>query len=148
MLKSKESYLIGRLLKRLHPEIATSIIEQYIRPSEDPCDFSQIPDIFDKFCLLNEISPKDIKGPLEKRAQFDNRKLFISVMIRIFNPQIHHHPQDAIILRPGFNSQISTFLGIGQYVTTKTIRIAIVHERVYEEYRERVDEITTKLKAL
>jgi hypothetical protein len=141
----KQYHLIGWFLARTDPQKAASIIDTYIKPAPRCNDFEQIPAFLQHFSQLKDIQPIQIKGALMKRQLVDTRKLFISVMIRIYNPQVYNHPKDGMVFTYGFSIYLAELLQLKQSHISRTIRECIMEERVYEQTRRAVDEIEKQL---
>jgi hypothetical protein len=131
--KEKETFLIGKFLQKTNPELAKAISEQYIYPPSPLNDYELIADLFSKF------------KPLAHDYNWNSKKLFISIILRLYNPQLYNQPRANLLIRPGLVIAISRAIAMDKGRVSKYIRTALVHETAYEEYKAMVDDALQKL---
>jgi hypothetical protein len=141
---SKEIVLIGKLVKKLYPDLAKEITAKYIWP-EAPCsDYKYISLFFDEFCRIKNINPELIKGPQFKTRLVDQRRLFVSAMIRLYNPQLYGQG-DSIMIKYGFNAYLGKFLKMKKQTMHTTVKDCVNQENIYDSIRSEVSDLVAKL---
>ena len=133
--------LLGKLLVMRHPEVAQRLLVQI---EHDPplTDLSRIPELYTVFCELINVDPPTFRGPLFSTNKVDIRRLFVSVILHLYNPQVYSHPSNNIIIpHNGFIKTLSEFFHVNRGYMSRFIRETIVMEKVYEEYRQKVEQI-------
>jgi hypothetical protein len=138
-LGKKQYLLLGKLLVMRHPEVADRLLVQ-IEQDPPEKDLSRIPELYNSFCALVNIDPSTFQGPLHQTHKVDIRRLFVSIILHLYNPQVYHHPNDSIFLRQGLTIALSTLLKINDGHMSRFIRETIMMEKVYEEYRQKVEQ--------
>jgi hypothetical protein len=131
--KIKENYMLGRFLKRDHPDVAQFILETYVYPLPLVEDLTMIGPLREKF-----------RG-LGLEAKWNMNQLFISCVIRLCNPQLYRHPAKALIVRSKLVKEVAAVLSIDVGAVSRYIRSAIFYEKTYEDYRILVDDIVQKI---
>lgn len=137
-LGKKQYLLLGRLLVLRHPEVANQLLGQ-ISVDHQEADFSRVPEYYQAFCGIVNIDPLEYQGPLNETTKVDVRRLFVSVMLHLYTPQVYNHPADSIIIRRGFVKAVSGVLLVDPDYMSRFIRQTISMERHYDWYREKVD---------
>lgn len=143
-LGNKHFLLIGRLLAITQPEKARELLSHYGNTTSETPSLQLIPHYFTRFCQTQNLSAHNFIGSTNRESA-DQRRLFVSVMIRIYSPWIHQ--QHSKVIRPprGLITAISKELGCGKNAISMQLREVIIQERVYEEYREKVQELTKQI---
>ena len=143
--ETKQFLLLGKLLVKRHPELATELMQEVTEDEPQETDLSKIESYFQSFCEQMNIDPHEYKGGVKKRSKTHIRRLFVSVMIHIYQPQSFRQPTNQIIITYGFNRTISQVLGLNEAYMCRVVRDAIGVEKIYQDYREQVDEIRRTL---
>ena len=143
--KRGQYYMLGLVLMQTDPERAKKIISIYINPEPRFHDYSLIPLFFYSFCKIRGIDPDKFQGPLFKTSMTDTRRLFISSMIRLYNPQIYNQPNNCILVRKGFSQAMAKLLGLAGSNMSKTIRDCVMQEKLYDNIKNQVSEIVERL---
>lgn len=143
----KNFQILGKLLVINRPEIAQELYNSYLQPVVKPVadNHELISSYYSAFCEHMQIQIDHCQGALFKRSRVEIRRTFISCLMRIYNPAAYLQPEDSIINRPGFVKEIAAVLQTGEQRISETIRQAIAQERIYEDYRIRVNDIYQKL---
>jgi len=128
-IREREYNLIGWILMQIQPQTAKEIICTYMRPKPKYNDLLLVPHFLHQFCKIINIEPDKVHGSLFKTSMVDKRNLFVSAMIRLYNPELYRHPSDRIIIRRGFNKTLADALGIDQGRISKAIRDSIIQEK-------------------
>jgi hypothetical protein len=147
---SKKHYaILGRLVLQKEPETARKLLSIYL-PQEKPVedDFSKIPDLFLKFCTANDIDREDYFSSASKSSKVSTDRLFIAVVLHLFNPAVYNQPTDQIILRYGLVRSIGLVLKQKESNVSTMIRQVILWEKQYEDFAGSVKEIIEKLTGL
>ena len=131
--KIKENFLIGKFLKKTHPELAKEIADTYIYPPSPLNDYGLIPGFYDQF--------KEIAHDYK----WNSKQLFISCIIRLYNPQLYNQPTSSLLVRSKLVIQLTRIMGIDRGNVSRYIRTGVVQETAYEEYKQMVDEVVKKI---
>jgi hypothetical protein len=142
-LTEKETFRLGRLCAIQKPEVARELLSIYdTKPAEQ--DFSRIPHLFSAFCRINDVAQEHYQGPIYKGIKSDSRKRFIAAMVRMYLPHLYLAPP-GIRLDKGFTTKLAATLRLTKMCVGKVVREVVVQEKVYEEFRMAVDDVTNKL---
>jgi hypothetical protein len=144
---SKRHYaLLGMLFFQKEPERAQKYISDYIPAIQAPeSDFKKINSHYKKFCRIQDIEPEF--GPIHKRDKVALRRLFIAVMLHLYNPQAYFLPAltTANTAQQHFATAIAQVLGINKSTISRNIRQAIFWEKQYEDFAQKVSELLEKI---
>lgn len=144
-LGKKQYLLLGKLLVMRHPDVAEQLLIQ-IAPGDPPeRDLSRIPVLYNSFCMVVNVDPLKLRGPLRQTTKVDVRRLFISVILHLYSPQVYNQPSDGIIIRHGLVQAVSSLLYVNSAYMSRFIRQTILMEKVYEEYRAKVTQTREEL---
>jgi hypothetical protein len=144
---SKQQYvLLGKLLHQKKPHIADEIISTWF-PKQDPTeqDLTRIGPLFYAFCALQNLIPEDHIGPVFKTSKVNIRRLFVAVMIHLYNPDVFSQPIDNIILKKGFVRQLSQVLKLKDANISLMIREVIMWEKQYEDFAASVSFVINEI---
>jgi len=144
-LGKKQYTILGKLLASRFPDEAREIVGAYINVSPPETSLSKIETFFLSYCHLNNLEPTEHRGNLYKRNKLDQRRIFLSIMLHLYSPQVFQQPPDSIILAKGFLTEISRVLDSNTAQMSRMVREVITMERVYSDYAEKVKEITSRL---
>lgn len=145
-LGKRQYNLLGKLLANHHPDMARQLLERFcpdIQPPEQ--DLSVMKDYFTRYCRLRDLEPNEYRGPLFKSGKVKERKIFIGVMLHLYDPRVYYQPQDSIILRKGLVKELCGVLDYHMCEISKHIREALLFEKIYEEFRTEVGRMTELL---
>jgi hypothetical protein len=146
MWYGKKTYeALGRTLVLKHPGIADELLPYCQVIGET--DLGKIPEYYRRFCELQGLNPDDYKGRFYDREKLRIRRVFIGVMLHIYNRHIFHQPSKAPpIMRNGFVARLSDFLNINRGGVSQLIRQVIFDEKTYDEFRISIEQIVLLLK--
>lgn len=147
-LGKKNLLLLGKLLISQRPEVAHELLSTY-GPPQSPVehDVSKIDQIYQSYCRIRSIEPHDYTGALYKSSKVDVRRVFIAVVLHIYNPQVFHQPLDSIIVNIGLVKKLSEVFQQDNGNMSKTIRKVIAWERQYEDFALIVNQIIEQITA-
>lgn len=131
--KERENYLIGKFLKKTHPELAKQIADTYIYPPPPLNDYAFISDLYQRF------------KPLAHDYKWNSKQLFISAIIRLYNPSLHQQPTQNLLIRTGLVLAIAKQIPMPKGKVSVYIRTVMVQERAYDSYKAMVDEVVAKI---
>jgi len=131
-----------------HPDLANQMLETFCHLNGHDSDFSNIKHYYHEFCQHVKVLPEEHKGPVWKRNKMEVRRLFISVMIRIYCPNLHRQHSSGLVYPYGFSRKISQTLNVGEDSISKLIRQVVADEKVYEDFRLKVDDIVDNIFSL
>jgi hypothetical protein len=145
-LGNKQYLLIGRLLHLTNPEKASELLAPYLEaPGTIQIDQKRIREFFLHFCSINNIDPDAHRGKLSKTNKVDLRRLFISAMLHVYCPQIYGQSIKKLKMPKGMVNSLSRELQVDPPLVSIIIRETIMHEKIYDEYRDRALRITEQL---
>jgi hypothetical protein len=125
----RDYYLIGRVLYKTRPDIATEI-EKDFKDSFRP--LSDIELFFSKFLSL-KINQKEC----------DSRRQFCAAMLKLYYPYVLSTGD--VVIKRGFTHAIKTCFGCKKQSVFTDIREAIIMYKAYEDFKLTVDDIIKKL---
>lgn len=148
-LGKKHLLLLGKLLVSKRPEIAGELYATYF-PRQDPfeTDHAKIRTYYLLFCKAQKIEPNDFVGRLHKSTKVQQRRLFISVLLHLYYPDVFLQPGDTIIVKHGFIQKIADVLSLSRQSVSFMVKEQVQWEKRYDDYRESVDHTITQLKAI
>lgn len=139
-LGKKEYQLLGKLLVQRHPEIAGEFLASFIEVKAHETDVSKLADYFTKFCKMQKLEPDSYRGALRAGSSVEIRRQFVSCMIHMYCPAAFVQPSDARVLRYKFLRTISLVLRIDESYVRRIVQEAIMQEKVYDDYKEKISE--------
>lgn len=140
----KKTYqALGQMLIKKRPEIAEELLTYCNRTGET--DISRIPDFYKKFCEHLQINPLEYIGKLPVEEKLKIRRLFIGVLLKIYNQQIFNLPHTAPVTRLGFAKELSDCLHLSQASISVLIPQVIFEEKTYEEFSLSIQYIVSKI---
>jgi hypothetical protein len=132
-LARKKNYsMIGRMLYKTHPEVASSI-EKVLTPGEET-DLTRIFSYYARFTSLDLPDPNPVS----------RRRVFIAVMLRMYHPSCLH--TGIIKVKNGFVKNIGACFGCVGQAITRNIREVIIMNKAYDEFQATVNDVFEKLK--
>jgi hypothetical protein len=138
--------LIGKLLAYQKPELADALLTVYGQKAEPKeCDLSKIVNYFDVFCLIHELTPQEYKGRILSANKNYYRKLFISTMVRIYQPGLYDMPKCFILAKTGLSKALYEVLDMDKAEISRIIKENIMWEKTDDDYRLRVNKIVDHL---
>lgn len=148
VLGKKQLLLLSKLLIAKRPDVASELMAEFF-PKTEPFakDFDQINLFFQLFCKVQNLSPDDFSGPLYKSHKVDQRRLFISSILHLYCPDAFIRPEDPLISY-GLLTRLCDVLRLTKPGIHKLIRQVVLWETEYDDYQQKVAELTTLLKQL
>lgn len=141
----KKTYTtLGRLLVKKRPEIAEELLAYCQLVGET--DLDKIPDFFKRFCEYLHLNPDEYTGKLKDPAKQNVRRLFIGAMLHLYNRHAFHQPHTNPVMRSGFVSRLSDCQGVDISRISHVIRQVMLEEKVYDDFRTKLESIVTHLK--
>lgn len=131
-LEKRNYPLIGRILYRVHPEIASQI-ERMVVPGEQT-DLQRIFFFYSRFTNINLPGYNDV----------NKRRLFTAVIMFLYYPQSLKN--GLVNVKKGFVKNIAACFDSKQESITRNIREVIIMYRAYEDFAEKVNEILEEFK--
>jgi hypothetical protein len=128
---------LGRLFVAQRPyEALQFILTRFAPPKES--DFSKVKEYYKKFLGIHP--PPDSEDSRKKAYQ---RALFTAAMLHIYQPAIFFSKK--IHLKPGLGKAIREEFGTSKPHMSMLIRQVVVRERVYGDFKEKVNHVLTAL---
>lgn len=139
----RDHALIGKLLALKQPHIAAELLSSYqpVTPYDD--NLHNIPGYFQSFCSLNDIAEYDLAYSRYNSSMVDNKRLFICCLVQLYSPQSLRSCEN---YRSGLGMGIAHTLNQTQQYISLLIKEVIQHYKVYDDFREKVDECVEKMK--
>jgi len=144
---NKTLQALGKLLMIRHPQVAKDLYDSYLADQPTDSDYTRIGCYYQKFCGIMGIHEDHCRGALFKHSRSELRRLFISCMLRLYNPAVYRQPDSCLINPQGLVKQLAEVLCVAAPRVSEAIRQAVAEERIYERYREKVDKIVERIKA-
>jgi hypothetical protein len=136
-------YTVGKTLVAVDPVKAKEITDLHFSgPQPLESDLDKIEKYFVTYCRLRRIPIKRFHDQEYKLRRPDERRLFLSVMLRMYNPQVYHGKMQ---LSRGFVSVISKILKYQASNVSMLIRDVIDRERIFKDYRNKVGMLILKM---
>lgn len=130
--------LLGRLLYKIHPEIAEDL-ESKVKPGEVD-DFKKIFFFYTRFESFELIGYKEIH----------RRRLFIAAMLQLYFPHFLDADVDIIHYAGGkdkpFRKNIAACFEVGKTLISRHVKEVVIMHQCYDDFRDKVDEIVQYLK--
>lgn len=143
----KQYAFIGKIFIQKEPQIAAKLIDLYL-PKTEPVekDYSKIPAYYIDFCRVQGLLPQDYIGALHKTSKVNVRRVFIAVMLHLYEPVLFQQPVDDLILnREGLSKNLSNLFQVRKHSISATIREVVMWEKQYDDFSSSVNEIIEKL---
>lgn len=138
--------LLGKILSLKQPELAKCYLKDHPPVIPSSMEYENIEQYFLQFCKLKGLRPEDYRGAIFRRNKSETRKLFISAIMRLFIPLAYSHPAELLRLPNGFLKALSHVLKRDQPYVSNWIREVITLEKVYEAYREEVEQLVIQMR--
>ncbi len=135
--KKKTLLQLGKFVAAQHPDLAKVIVHRYLHSDAIDENLDNIPAYYAGFLAV-------CPSTVEVNSSYAKR-LFISVMLRIYSPGVYEQPPKDLVMRQGLVVAVSKTVSLNQGYLSRCIRSVIVHEKVYEDYREQVLDIVERL---
>lgn len=120
------------------------LLEKSERLKPSQTDLALIEKYYFLFCKANKVNPVDFTGSIREGGKVETRKVFVSAMLRIYNPQVYMQSESPV-LSVGFIKQISGVLKLNTGYMSRMVREVILMEKVYDDYLEQVNKLITQL---
>jgi hypothetical protein len=147
--QGKKTYqMLGKVLSERHPDLANELLATYCNISALDSNLSHIPIYYQQFCDHVRVDPNQYKGKLYVHEKMEIRKLFVSSLLRIYVPQVYLQPKNYIVIPTGFLRHMNEAIQAGVPNLSRTIRQVILDEKVYDEYKIKVDSIVDHILSL
>ncbi len=144
MRTKRNYYLLGILFTITKPEEAEALLSPY-SPKPIETNLQLVSVYYTQFCRINNIIPGSFRGSLQKSHLLEVRNLFISSMLKIYCPEVYGQNQKKIIMPIGFVNTIGNELDLTPSNVSRTVRLVIAHEKIYEDFKAKSDSITAEL---
>jgi hypothetical protein len=145
MTRSQNEYrLIGKLLMKTEPDKAEELLSSYQNKGIDT-DLGNIHGYYLAFCRLQGVDPATYRGKIYKTSLVDVRKLFISVIMHIYCPQVFEQNPRIIRFPYRLANTLSSELRIANAAASLNMHELINFEKIYSEYKQKVEETTALL---
>lgn len=139
-LSSLDYRNIGIMLYKLHPETARHVLKQVENTKPLKTDFSEIPELFTRFCKLKGIAGINFSTRTRTKKEYVNlRLIFIGVIIKLYNPELISLPQTK--MKRKLQAQLSKVLKVNNTWISQSVSTVLVRLNVYEDFSN--DVITT-----
>lgn len=149
-LGKKELQLLGKLLIRDHPEIASNLYAVHCQPQPTETDLSKIPALFHKFCKIKGISPDECTPDTYCPGKCTGkhfRLLFVAVALHLYKPEIFNQPTGSFVIFGGFCITLTRLFNYqSRSKVSEIVREAVSWEKHYDDFRAEVERITELLK--
>ena len=145
-MKHKRRFqLLGQLVASKHPDIAASLLKQ-LPPLENRN--ALLPNYFARFCQIISLQPQEYQtlGKWNRR-KVEIRRLFAATMLHLYSPQSFDLPRESITFTYGFTTAFSNVMQIRRPEGLKLFREVVANERVYEDFRNQVQDILIQINA-
>lgn len=140
-LGKENVFLLGRLLLTHQPDLAKELLTTYGRSAISSDDLSRIDNLFQSFCRLRNIIPEQYTGALYKTSKVEERRLFISVILHIYSPQVFSQPAGSIFPNLGLVTKLSSLFKHSKGNVSGMIRKVIAWESAYDDFAGKVSAI-------
>lgn len=133
--------LLGRLLAKRRPDVARQLLEEFHRETTQPLetDLTRMEQYLSQFCGYRGISLANVTYNLFKSRHIEYRREFIAAMIHVYSPQVYHQPPADRIFTYRFKTRLCQVLKIGINNIGKMLHEIILHESLYDDFRQRVE---------
>lgn len=127
--------LVGKAFVKKGSGVASRVADTYLNIKAREGNFDKIQHFLSAYKALNDIF----------EMSTDQRKVFVAAMIRLYNPQLYHVPDDCMTVIYGFAGALSRAVACDQGNISRLIRQVVFEEKVYSDFRERVDKAVNDL---
>lgn len=143
----KQYAFLGKIFIQKEPNIAAKLIDLYL-PKLEPIekDYTKIPAYYIDFCRVQQIKPQDYIGALHKTSKVNVRRIFIAVMLHLYEPGLFQQPVDDLILnREGLSKNLSNLFQVKKHSISATIREVVMWEKQYDDFSSSVNQIIERI---
>lgn len=128
----KQYAIIGKILCKTQPQLATELLDT-VAPGEE----NDLKRIFFFYSRFADHQPAGV-------ARSNARKIFVAAMLKLFYPYVYNGP--IVKMQHGFNRNIAACFGTRNNTISEDIREVIVTYKIYEDFRQAVDQLTDAFK--
>lgn len=139
---------MGLLLVKQRPDVASELSLYLPKAAPFANDHNQIKTFWPLFCQTQNIDPDHFVGRLYKSSLVDTRRLFISVLLHLYYPNVFLQPEGIPLLSYGFYKKMAAVLDVHRVTLYGMVREVVDWEKRYDDYKQRVAELTEKVKEL
>ncbi len=139
--------LIGKLLLIQNPQLAERLITEYQSQFRKPTfqEYTQIECQFAAFCRIIGEDSAQVKGAQYKRAKVDQQRLFVGAIIALYAPHLFQPSERNVLVPKGLGKAISSAIDQDNGNVSRMIQQVITMEKVYKEFRGRLESVVTEL---
>jgi hypothetical protein len=137
-----DATLLGKLLIRKRPDVAQQLISDYqVAASDIAVSDEAINKTLSEFIQIRGIEPDFIIGSTRNRKRGAERRIFIAVILHLFQPHVFHIKTNDIYLKTGLVSQLARSLNIHAPRVSYLVRDVVTTERAYDDFRDIVQSV-------
>jgi hypothetical protein len=140
----REVFLLGKLLLAQKPDIARELLSDYENKKLAPIetDIDKLPVFLGRFCILRSIhSLDDHSRGIRKTRNLNEQRYFMATMLHLYSPELFNGYKEKLYPGNGFVNAVSRLMKLDPSQGSHMIREVVTLERVYEDFRERVEEL-------
>jgi hypothetical protein len=136
----KRYMLLGKLVEQRHPDLASTLLSEINKSQPTETDMTKIGNFYRVFCHHNSMIKKQPYQKGQTTEIMYKRRIFIAVMLHIYSPGTYHQPPEFCSVTKGLTAEITVVLGIARSWVSKLYREVIVMEKVYDDFRQKVED--------
>lgn len=141
---NRDLTLIARLLIKKQPDIAAELLSNYHPADPHDHNLQNIPVYFQAFCDHNNIVSEQLAFSRYNSEMVENKRMFIGCILDIYVPDalLYHHDE----LKHGLVTNVAATLNHSISYVSEMLKEVILQYKVYDDFREKVDECSKKMK--
>jgi hypothetical protein len=131
--------VLGKLFIQKEPELAQKLIEVYL-PHAEPLetDFTRIKELFKTFCAIEGVD-------YDSNLKVDTKRKFIATILHLYAPQVYLCTTDDFLITRGLATELGKVFRQTKALMSVRIREVLVWEKNYDDFKNAVAEMVSKI---